>query len=88
MTPSTYRQAERMKRPAERSRLRREAGEGNTKRRFQTSWIECGWFRWKKVGEGGMDCLKGKVGVEGRKWYWRNTGLEKREYGGRERLWE
>ena len=31
------------------------------------------------VGGDGMDCLKGKV--EGRKWRWRNMGLEKREYG-------
>jgi hypothetical protein len=41
----------------------------------------------EEVGGDGIECLKGKVEVEGRKWYWRNTGLEKREYGGG-RLWE
>ena len=82
MRPSTYQQTERTKWPVERSRLRCEAGEGDAKSRFQTSWMEGGRFRWKKVGGDGMDCLKGKVEVEGRKRYWRNTGLEKGEYGG------
>lgn len=83
MGPSTYQQTERMKWPAERSRLRCEAGEGNAKSRFQTSWIEGGWFRWKKVGGRWDGLFEGKVEVEGRKWYQRNTRLEKREYRGR-----